>query len=719
MKKYTNAMRYADFPIGGIGTGTVTLSAAGRLKDFQFFNRPSLDEKVPFTFFAMHTSWQGKTDTCAIEAPPAPDFYKGRGYHPKHTAGLPKFASSEMTVRYPFAEIAFADEAFPIKVSLRAFNPFIPMNEDDSGIPAALFRFTMTNTSDAPAEVLVASSMTNIHNYHTQDAFDNPFSTPNAWNERRGNGIFMTGNAVGEDDLCYSNCAILTPDANAEVRPLWYQGGWYDGITDFWNNLREGRLEVDAPVEDDFRRAVGLEPVKTGSVGVRKTIAAGKTETFTFVMSWYVPNRPKGWTIEQSGGKTMKNYYATRYKDAWDAGENLLKRLAYLEDASERFADALYDTTLPAPILDAISANIAVLRSTTCWRAPNGTFTCWEGSHEQVGSCHGTCTHVWNYAQTAAYLFPRLEQSARENEFLTETNPDGKMTFRTQRGFDLPDWGMYPAVDGQLGAIMRAWREWKLGGDRAYLERVYPHVLRAFDFARAEFDPDGDGVPEARQHNTYDIEFYGQNPLSGVFMLGAAKAVAAMAWEIGDEKRAEETEAFFTMAQANFDAMCWNGTYYIQRIDDVDAYPYQFGTGCLSDQLLGQTLASLFGLGRLLPKERIRSAIKAVYDNNFLDGARRNPCVQRLFVSDDEPALVLCTWPKGDMPRFPFVYSDEVWTGIEYQVATLLLYEGFEEEAIALVRAVRDRFDGERRAPFNEMECGFYYARAMASTAYA
>ena len=70
---------------------------------------------------------------------------------------------------------------------------------------------------------------------------------------------------------------------------------------------------------------------------------------------------------------------------------------------------------------------------------------------------------------------------------------------------------------------------------------------------------------------------------------------------------------------------------------------------------------------------------------------------------------------KGKRPALPFVYSDEVWTGIEYQVAAHLIYEGRVTEGLAVVEAVRDRYDGARRNPWNEVECGHHYARAMSS----
>lgn len=718
MRSYSSKQRHAEFPLGGIGTGTITLKASGQLTDLQIFNKPDFGMPVPYTFFAMHAKWKDREVTRSLEAEDEQDFYRGRGYHASVVRGTPRFPDAEMTVRYPFATIRFLDETLPLRVTLTAFNPFIPSRADDSGIPGIVFRFTVENQADEDAEVLIVSSMQNLHNTRGVDVYDEVRCTRDGTNEirelKQGKGVFMTGHDVDETSLYYANNSIAALDEYAETRPYWYKGQWFDGVTDFWNNLKTGKL-IAEDEGNQYESAIGGYNGQIGSVGIRKTIPAGHKVQFTFLMTWYVPNRIHGWFASDADGRTMRNWYANIYKDSWDVAEDLSNRLKELEDGSRRFSDALYATTIPEAMQDAVASNIAVLRSTTCWRTPDGIFMGWEGSHEHAGSCHGTCLHVWNYAQTVASLFPELEKSSRLNEFLLETEENGKMNFRNQKKFGVPALDMYPAADGQFGTIIRAWREWTTTGDRTYLEKIYPSVLKAFDFAMEEWDKDGDGVPEARQHNTYDIEFFGPNPLSAVLELGAVRALQYMAMEMGDCIREKSVRELFEKARDRFRNLCWQGEYYHQSNERIDQYPYQFGEGCLSDQLFGQTMAYLSGLGALLPEDEIQSAARAVFRYNFLSGDRRDSCLQRLFVARDEPGLVLCSWPNGGKPRFPFVYSDEVWSGIEYQVATLLIYSGMENEAIQLVEAVRSRYDGERRSPWNEMECGSYYTRAMAS----
>ncbi len=120
-------------------------------------------------------------------------------------------------------------------------------------------------------------------------------------------------------------------------------------------------------------------------------------------------------------------------------------------------------------------------------------------------------------------------------------------------------------------------------------------------------------------------------------------------------------------------------------------------------------------LGAPLPAGYVQRAIKAVYDHNFQRSFRNHLNCQRTFALNDESGLILCSWPDGQKPRLPFVYSDEVWTGVEYQVASQLIYEGWVEEGLALVTAIRERHDGYRRNPWDEVECGHHYARSMSS----
>jgi hypothetical protein len=145
---------------------------------------------------------------------------------------------------------------------------------------------------------------------------------------------------------------------------------------------------------------------------------------------------------------------------------------------------------------------------------------------------------------------------------------------------------------------------------------------------------------------------------------------------------------------------------------------YQYGNGCLSDGVLGCWLAMVCGVGQALDREKVISHLKAVHRYNFKKDLSAHANPQRpSYACGSEGGLLLCTWPKGGALSLPFVYSNEVWTGIEYQVASHLMAMGMIKEGLEIVRACRSRYDGRVRNPFNEYECGHWYARAMSSYA--
>jgi hypothetical protein len=131
--------------------------------------------------------------------------------------------------------------------------------------------------------------------------------------------------------------------------------------------------------------------------------------------------------------------------------------------------------------------------------------------------------------------------------------------------------------------------------------------------------------------------------------------------------------------------------------------------------MIGQWYARMLDLGNLFNPDHVKKTMASIFRYNWMPGLSEHPNPQRIYALNDEAGLLLCSWPRGGRPALPFVYSDEVWCGIEYQVAGHLIYEGLVEEGLAVVKGVRDRHDGARRNPWNEFECGSHYARSMAS----
>jgi hypothetical protein len=231
-------------------------------------------------------------------------------------------------------------------------------------------------------------------------------------------------------------------------------------------------------------------------------------------------------------------------------------------------------------------------------------------------------------------------------------------------------------------------------------------------------DPDANGLIEDSQHNTYDINFEGPNTFVGALYLAALRAGEEMATEMGDTEFAAQCRAIFERGSKATMETLWNGEYFIQKVDPTKHAENQYGPGCLADQLFGQGWAHHVGLGYLYPQENVRKALESVWKYDWApdiapQNARWKP--ERPFAVAGEAGLFICTWPKGERPNEPVRYRDEVWTGIEYQVAGHMIWEGMMEEGLSICRAVHDRYHPNKRNPYNEVECSDHYARALAS----
>ncbi len=734
-----DSLREIAFPLGGIGTGTVSLGGCGNFRDWEIFNRPNKGGILPFTFVSMHLSSGGlsKPLVRVLERQPHPP-YTGASGMPRETGlGLPRFREAVFTGSYPFANLEFIDAKLPVQVSLEAFNPMIPLETADSSLPVAILTYHVTNRAQSPINVGLAFSILNPVGYDGKAGLvsrDGAFFGANR-NEFRAEsgvaGLFLSSAKYPAHSTRYGSMAVATEAGDTSYRLAWEHGEWFDEFQMWWDEfLARGRFQNNAapPSEDKV--------TDYASLASHVALKPGETRRVTFVLSWHFPNTENYWTVEGDPGpspeneilpraygtvgegrKALKNDYGTRWHSAWEPAVYAMHELASLRARSAKYRDALYASTLPAPLIDAVSSQASILRTNTVMVMENKLTLAFEGCNDHDGCCPMNCTHVYNYEQALAHLYPELERSMRETDFLVNMRPDGSMSFRTPVPLRQGGNKNEPAADGQMGCVMKVYREWMRGASDDWLRKLWPNVKRALEYAWLKWDADRDGVMEGEQHNTYDIEFYGPNSMMGTLYLGALEAAARMAEHLGDRAAAESYGKLYEQGRGRLDKELWNGEYYVQRVDESQpkASHYQYGEGCLSDQLLGQWFAEVVGLGKLLPHDHVRSALASIYRYNFNTDFADFANAQRIYALADEKGLLLCSWPKGKRPALPFVYSDEVWTGIEYQVAAHLIYEGMVKEGLAIVEGARARYDGRRRNPWNDIECGHHYARAMSS----
>jgi len=437
-----------------------------------------------------------------------------------------------------------------------------------------------------------------------------------------------------------------------------------------------------------------------GSVARTVSLAPSHEAVVTFVVAWHFPLR---------GDRGQ--FYATRFPDALGVAQYVAENLDRLAGQTRLWHETWYDSTLPYWLLDRLFSTVSTLATGTCQWWANGRFWAWEG----VGCCHGTCTHVWNYEHGMARLFPQLERSVREMQdyhpeagFVEET---GMVRFRGE------GWNSW-AADGQAGTVLKAYREHLTSPDDQFLQRLWPRVRKSLEFLINE-DGDGDGLIEGSQHNTYDINFFGPNTMVGSLYLAALRAGEQMAATIGDREFAAACRKIFESGSRLTVEKLFDGEYFVQKVDLAKHPKHQYADGCLADQLFGQGWAHQVALGYVYPEDKVRAALEAIWKYCWApDVGPQNEVhpPQRWFARPGEAGLFTCTWPKSKhLGPESVLYRDEVWTGIEYQVAGNMVWDGMLTEALAICRAVHQRYHPSKHNPWNEIECGDHYARGMAS----
>ena len=736
---YTNEKtKNISFPLGGIGTGCIGLAGNGELVDWEIFNRPNKNTRNGFSHFAIRARSGGKTTVKVLHGDTheslmgrscRSDSFYGFGFGPLDTslAGFPHFRDVSFEGHFPLARMTFSEDGFPAVVRLLAFNPMIPHEELDSSLPLAFFAWEIENVSSETVDFALSAAVRNPSDHAiNRSVRDGALS-----------GVLFSSGDKNQNEVGYSDLCLLTDAEDTDVEAYWYRSLYFfhkDHITTYWKNLSE----LDRMPERHYDTPGAYDH---GCTVAHLTLAPGERRTVRFVLAWNVPLAVNYWT-EGRYGESFRNYYATEFSDSLATARYGMAKFDDLYARTLRFADALAACTLPDAVRDAVSANLSVLKTPTVWRMTDGSLWGWEGSMETHGSCCGSCQHVWNYAYAVPFLFPRLERSLRENTVKYGLMDSGATSFRLDLPLRREMYTDFACLDGQMGEVIKWYREWKLSGDDAWLRAHAEAVFSMLEYAWSEENPDcwdrdRDGILEGRQHNTLDNEVFGPGSwLEGMYLLALA-AGAEMADALGQGARAEEYRRLFEQGRAFLNTALFNGRYYYHKVDLTDRtqparygvegvywneeageIKYQVAEGCLIDQMLAEWHAHLVGMPRIYDPEKKRIALHSLYQNNYKPSMREVTNMWRNFALNDESGTVMCTFPEGARtPVIPMMYCEETMTGFEYALAGLMIAEGLCDMGETLVRAVRDRYDGEKRNPYNEIECGSNYARSMASFA--
>ncbi|HEY3897916.1 MAG TPA: GH116 family glycosyl-hydrolase [Chthoniobacter sp.] len=257
-------------PVGGICTGQLYLGGDGRLWHWGIFNQ------------------QNRTGAGHYAKPPEPASPLEQGFAVKVSAAgksevraLDRAGFSDITFigEYPIGFVEYRDAALPVSISLEAFSPFIPLNTDDSALPATVMRFTLKNTGVEKMDAEIAGWMENAVCLQ---------SAPPGEIERRNRVVRGEGMTFLECSAVHSQQAVGRGPARADIVFEDFEKETYDGWTVEGTAFGTGPIELakiphyQGDVGGVGKRAVNSHATAPGDTVGAKDNAKGKLTSREF-----------------------------------------------------------------------------------------------------------------------------------------------------------------------------------------------------------------------------------------------------------------------------------------------------------------------------------------------------------------------------------------------------------------------------------------------------
>lgn len=748
-------------PLGGIGTGFVEIRADGCFYEWQIFNSGP---------------WAMNARSTTAPPPPGPQYLQfllrvrkdsenvaavRRLYlrsDENNLYSLPfvqDVESIEYLAAYPITGLRYNDPTIPVRVSAVAFSPFIPGNARESATPGFHVVYTLANPGNESIEVSLLGLLDNplasalpdrrlINEISQNDGITSLFLNTGAESDFPSGIGNMCFSVSGGDPSWISGtfreyllpglCRWETPRLNymlldimqsfAATGRLPNTGRTTDpsiglpGISQIDSasdaQLRQiiASLSSDALLNRVFTDARSGDPAAsekellhevrsnlfdragkprltwgTGALASTIRLAPGQKTDVRFTLSWYFPHHLT------PDGHEMGHMYANWFRDAADVNRFLCARYSRHRSLTENFARTLCDTTLGDPMAFAWSSQLSTLVFNTWW-SKSGEYAIWEG----LGCCGLSTTDVdYQGSFPVVALFPELKLS-QMRRIITRQNRLGQVPHNYAGNFNEVDPRGFARVDMNPQFVMMVLRDYLWTGDRDYLASMWPHVQRAMAFTQS-LDSNGDGLPDRDTgFQSYDQwRMRGTPSYIASLWIGALHAAVAIAKALGETSQGNSWNTTLVQASASFDRMLFNGDYYSlwadgQLRDEL----------CMTDQISGEWFAHLIGLPSTLPKDNLQRALASIFRNNF------NP----------EFGVHNATAPRRgpDLLTLNNLQAGGVWTGIEFAFASLLIDHGDFADGVRIVEAINRRYLRAGQ-PWNHVECGGHYSRAMSSWA--
>lgn len=713
-----------QFPVGGIGTGCIQYDGNAIPRYWQIFNNMGHDF-IPNSFFAIRVKDKNGIRVKALQTKDV-GFFKG-------------MKSLEAEANFPFLKYTFQGD-IAAKISMEVYNPFIPTNLKDSGIPAVFYQFTIENPTNETLEVSLLTSQQNAIGFSKLPIKNGEKSFADNYNisinqkpitgnnslyyrgnknivvdEDRAKILHMEGNKNNTDEHFGQMALIAFEDVNMDINGI---ASWTNEKTLYEIFEKKGILKGKEATNKSKKGSTF-----TGALNTTFKLKAGEKKIINMALVWYFPNGKNGGFMDKwdAWGKGDwegdGNMYATYWKDIRELTEYLTENHKKLYNNSKLFSNTFYGTNLPHWLLERMGNQLSILKSRTIFHDKNNYIGLWEGVGGVDGSCSGNCNHVWHYAQSHARLFPAMGKTIR-NQTFNNIKENGQIPYRLPAGT--------PAFDGQCGDILGAFREYLLSTDVTWLKSQYPAIKKAMNYLINTHDSDKDGwLSDAKKHTTYDASMTGNPSFLSSLYLAALRASAKMARATNDQEQVRIWDDIANNSALLQSEKLWNGEYFYQIPGEKRATDYE--NACHSDQLLGQWWADQLGLESLYPDYKIKKATESILKYNFKSTLKSHNQGHRTFALPNEAGLVVSTWPNNDRTSYASGYSSEVWTTFEYTIGASLFKYGKIRDALTILRSGYHRYDGRLRTgyigdwgnfgfsgnPFGDDECGQFYGRAL------
>jgi len=693
-----------DFPVGALGGSVIRMNGKAERVWWQIFNNFAQTKGsgiVPNSFFAIRAQSGDATRVRALQTSAVGPF--------------PAMQSLTFQGEYPFGWYQFEDPALPVRVTLEAYNPMIPMDLKNSAIPCAIFRIKAINPSNAPVEVSLLASQQNAVGFSGYDTIDGSDQRHNPGYGGNRNqvvvapgraGVALTGTAGSMHLSVHTDAASAT-------------ASWPDLAALFADFETDGALSGEAA-------AASPAPGTTvdAALATAFELQPGEERTVTFVLSWYFPGGDFGRPdIAQWFFKNGGSYYENWWASAAEVDDYVAGHFEMLDANTRLYHRTLYSSNIPRYALDRISSNLCVLKSPTCFWTRDGYFGMWESTSD-TPKWHGNVKHVLHYAQGHARLYPELGRILRDIDLRTQ-KPTGQLPCRDENSRF--------ALDGHFGTILGVYREHLLSENNDYLRSAWPRTRKAMDFAIERYDSDRDGMLSGAYHNTLDCNSSGTSPWIGSLYIAALKAGGKMAALMGEEELAASYQQLAETAARNQDRQLWDEVHgiYVERAENLRNTRIM-GDAVGIDMFLGQWWASQLDLGPIYPADRTRAGLSKIFTTNRItDPGKGYPPRYRDFLGTGDTGWQMFVHP-GPVPDNSIHYFCEVMSGFEYSAAATMMQSGMISEGLEMVKEISKRYDGRHRgkdevntkfnatvngtgSPFGEDECGKFYARPLSS----